>query len=79
MKTRIKTLLWTNSLVIVITFSLFALALFTKGLTHDILLESAIFLVSVKIILTTVQIKYLTAILEDKLEEIHKAILKDRE
>ena len=37
--------------VIVITFILFVLALFTKGLTHDLLLEAGVFLVSVKLIL----------------------------
>ena len=38
-------------LVIGITFILFTLALFTKGFTHDLLLEAAVFLVSVKLIL----------------------------
>jgi len=40
-----------SGIVIVITFVLFVLALFTKGLTHDIFLEAGVFLVSVKIIL----------------------------
>lgn len=38
-------------IVISITFILFVIALFTKGFTHDILLESGVFLVSVKLIL----------------------------
>lgn len=37
--------------VISITFILFVLALFTKGMTHDILLEAGVLLVSVKLIL----------------------------
>ena len=37
--------------VIIITFVLFALALFTKGFTHDLLLEAGVFLVSVKLII----------------------------
>ena len=37
--------------VIVITFLLFILALFTKGLTHDILLEAGVLLVSIKLIM----------------------------
>lgn len=37
--------------VVVVTLILFILALFTKGLTHDILLEAGVFLVSVKLIL----------------------------
>jgi len=36
--------------VIVITFVLFVIALFVKGFTHDLLLEAAVFLVSVKLI-----------------------------
>jgi len=38
-------------IVIIITFILFALALFTKGFTHDLLLEAGVFLVSVKLII----------------------------
>lgn len=37
--------------VIIVTFVLFALALFTKGFTHDLLLEAGVLLVSVKLIL----------------------------
>jgi hypothetical protein len=37
-------------IVIVITFVLFVLALFTKGFSHDLLLEAGVFLVSVKLI-----------------------------
>ena len=37
--------------VIAITLALFLLALFTKGFTHDLLLEAGVFLVSVKLIL----------------------------
>ncbi len=37
--------------VIVITFILFVLALFTKGFNQDLLMEAAVFLVSVKLIL----------------------------
>ncbi len=37
--------------VTILTFLLFATALFTKGITHDLLLEAGVFLVSVKLIL----------------------------
>lgn len=37
--------------VIGMTFILFGLALFTKGMTHDILLEAGVLLVSVKLIM----------------------------
>jgi len=38
-------------IVIVITFVLFTLALFTKGFTHDLLLEAGVFLVPVKLLI----------------------------
>lgn len=42
----------TGSLIVIIaTFTLFVAALFSKGLTHDLLLEAGVFLVSVKLIL----------------------------
>lgn len=42
-------------IVIIITFILFAVALFHKGLTHDLLLEGGVFLVSVKLIMLSYQ------------------------
>lgn len=38
-------------IVIVITYILFTMALFTTGFTHDLLLEAGVFLVSVKLII----------------------------
>ncbi len=38
-------------LVIAITFILFTIALFVKGITHDLLLEAGVLLVSIKIIM----------------------------
>ena len=38
-------------IIIIVTVTLFALALFVKGFTHDLLLEAGVFLVSVKLIL----------------------------
>ena len=41
-----------GSLVVIgITLFLFVLALFMKGMTHDLLLEAGVFLVSVKLIM----------------------------
>jgi len=40
-----------TTLVILTTLGLFIAALFTKGFTHDLLLEAAVFLVSVKLII----------------------------
>jgi hypothetical protein len=41
---------WTT-IIIVLSFGLFVVALFVKGFTHDLLLEAGVFLVSVKLIL----------------------------
>jgi hypothetical protein len=39
------------TVVILLSFGLFALALFVKGFAHDLLLEAGVFLVSLKLIL----------------------------
>lgn len=53
MQKKLKVVQIVNACVICITFLLFAFALFTKGLTHDILLETGVLLVSVKLILSS--------------------------
>lgn len=65
-----------SMVVILITFILFTVALFVKGFTHDLLLEAAIFLVSVKLIILTYRTNESVAKIQDKLdlifsEEIH--------
>ena len=40
-----------STVIVFITLLLFLLALFLKGLTHDLLLETGVFLVSVKLIM----------------------------
>lgn len=67
-------------IVIIITFLLFALALFVSGLTHDLLLEAGVFLVSVKLILMGYKLSKSTSKIEHELQEI-KALLekKDKE
>lgn len=64
---------WTL-LVIVITFVLFAAALITTGLTHDILLESGVFLVSVKLIFMGYRASVSNKSIERKLDEIQTAM-----
>jgi len=56
--------------VIIVTLILFVTALFVKGFTHDLLLEAAIFLVSVKLILLTYQSNQGVAAIEKKLDLI---------
>jgi hypothetical protein len=50
------------------------LALFTKGFTHDILLEAAVFLVSVKLIIMAYKNIDATDSLHQKLDEIYKKV-----
>lgn len=60
--------------VIAVTFILFVAALFTKGFTHDLLLEAAVFLISVKLIIMSY--KNIDAIdsVHQKLDEIYEKI-----
>lgn len=60
--------------VIAATFILFVLALFYKGLTHDMLLEGAVFLVSVKLIIMAYRSVDASDSLHQKLDEIDKKI-----
>jgi flagellar motor component MotA len=61
--------------VIIITLILFVVALYTKDLTHDILLEAAIFLVSVKLIIMAYKNGRDMKYFQKQLEEI-KSLLK---
>jgi hypothetical protein len=55
--------------VILITFLLFTFALFTKGTTHDILLEAGVLLISIKLIMMA----YKTAVFyEEIIRELKK-------
>ena len=65
-------------IVIVITFILFVMALFFTGLTHALLLEVGVFLVSVKLILMAYKSSVSSAKIESELQKI-KEILSDRE
>ena len=61
--------------LIVITLALFILALFTKGFTHDLLLEAAIFLVSAKLIILSYQSASRAHSIDEKLERIYSELL----
>ncbi len=54
--------------VITITLILFVTALFLKGFTHDLLLEAAVFLVSVKLIILSYRISQGVESIEKKLD-----------
>jgi len=62
-------------IVIVITFVLFTMALFFTGLTHDLLLEAGVFLVSVKLIIMAYKASVSSKNIQRELEEI-KDLLK---
>ena len=56
--------------VITVTLILFVTALFSKGFTHDLLLEAAIFLVSVKLIIMTYRNSQGVEAIEKKLDRV---------
>jgi len=61
-------------MVIALTLILFALALFITGSTHDLLLETGVFLVSVKLILMSYKHGAQGEDLKDRLSQIQDAI-----
>ncbi|MBW2198333.1 MAG: hypothetical protein JRF58_10915 [Deltaproteobacteria bacterium] len=67
-----------SMIVIIVTFILFITALFTKGLTHDLLLETGVFLVSVKLILMAFKNSNNVKIFQTELQEI-KELLKEKQ
>jgi hypothetical protein len=56
--------------VIALTFTLFIVALFIKGVTHEILLEAGVFLVSLKLIMMSHKNSVLAKKTEFQLERI---------
>ena len=56
--------------VIAITLLLFVWALFEKGLTHDLLLEAGVFMVSVKLIIMSYKNSLMAATIDAKLDRI---------
>ena len=56
--------------VVIVTLILFIAALFFKGFTHDLLLETAIFLVSVKLIILSYQSNQGIEEINEKLDRI---------
>ncbi len=65
-------------LVIAITFILFFIALFTKGFTHDLLLEAGVFLVSVKLILMSYKTGLNHTEINRELQEIKKLLERNK-
>ena len=61
-------------IVIIITFVLFAAALFTKGFTHDLLLEAGVLLVSIKIIMLVYKNSTNVEAFHRRLNEIYEVV-----
>ena len=68
----------TDLVVIIVTFVLFTLALFTKGFTHDLLLEAGVLLVSIKLILMNYRNTRLNTKIMEKLDEIKQILGKQK-
>ncbi len=63
-------------IIITITLILFIAALFTKAMTHDILLEAGVFLVSVKLIISTYKITIATKNIQKTADETLELLKK---
>ncbi len=61
-----------NVIVIAVTAILFIVAIFAKGFTHDLLIEAAVLLVSVKLIIMNQKNKIMEQKILDAIEEIKK-------
>ena len=61
---------WSTA-TIVVTLILFVVALFENGFTHDVLLEAAVFLVSVKLVLASLKAQLASEELHARLDAIH--------
>ncbi len=68
-----------SRIVIAITFVLFSLSLFTHGFTHDILVEAAVFLISVKLMFMTYRNSLAARSLEKKLDRILEALERPKD
>lgn len=64
--------------VIGITFMLFAVALFIKGMKHDVLLEAGVFLVSLKLIMMNYKHSVEAKETWNRLDNIYK-VVRDRQ
>jgi len=63
-------------IVIVITFVLFSMALFFTGITHDLLLEAGVFLVSIKLIIMGYKTSVSSNHIHRELEEIKNLLIE---
>ena len=62
-------------IIILITVGLFVAAIFTKGLTHDIFLESGVLLISIKIILLAYRNNAIVKNIQKQLDNMNSLLL----
>ena len=67
-----------STIIMGITLVLFIAAVFTTGFTHDLLLESAVFLVSVKLIIINFKQQSSSEEIKQQLEEIKSLLHADK-
>ncbi|HEX9011700.1 MAG TPA: hypothetical protein VF804_15140 [Holophagaceae bacterium] len=65
-----------SAITLALTLVLFVIALFVKGLTHDLLLEAGVFLVSIKLVLAGYKHEQGTRRLLDRLDHIDQALAR---
>ena len=65
-----------SRVVIVVTLCLFVAALFLKGLSHDLLLEGGVFLVSVKLIVMAYKNSVAEAQLSDRIDAVQATLAR---
>ena len=65
-----------TTVVIIVTFVLFALALFTKGFPHDLFFEAGVLLVSVKLILMGYRTTVYYQVIVHELKDIKRSLNK---
>lgn len=63
-----------SSLIVALTFGLFVVAPLVKGLTHDLLLETGVFLISVKLVLMAYKNGIASAALQERLDGIQEVL-----
>jgi hypothetical protein len=65
-----------SMVVILTTLALFVAAVFFKGITHDLLLEAGVFLVSVKLIIMAYKNRDSFESVQNQLAEIKELLIK---
>ena len=63
-----------SSFILVLTLFLFIIALVVKGLTHDLLLEAGVFLVSAKLVLMAYKLATANRVLQYRLDVIQESL-----